>query len=258
MVSPADHVTQAARGQIRPIHNIVVGKRHRQDVGDIDAGRKYLLSAHVRVHETRCALSLLLFGQLGAPRMLGSKNILTDSGNARLDTMQRLTSPGMVDWVDLDGDKHCASGRHYHKHHCMLFAQVMRSRLKNSRFLGPKLPRSQRACRRYEKALHGASASDHAPQGDKQMVSISEKYPQTGILRASDLEVGDLVVQVSYLELDIELGHGTGNFVDLLKFTNDDRALSLNQANARTIASLCGDESDLWPGQWVTLSGIRA
>jgi len=185
--------------------------------------------------------------------VLGSKNNLTGSGNDRLDHMQRLTSPGMVDWVDLDGDRHCASCRHYHKHHCMLFAQVLRARLKNSRFLGPKLPRGQRACRRYEKA-HDVGAFGHAStKGNEQMVSISEKYPQTGILRASDLEGGDLVVQISHIELDVELGNNSGKFVDLVRFTNSEQSLSLNPTNARTIASLHGDESDLWPSKWITL-----
>ena len=30
--------------------------------------------------------------------MLGSSNQLTSTGNERLDRMQRLTSPGMIDW----------------------------------------------------------------------------------------------------------------------------------------------------------------
>jgi hypothetical protein len=34
-IPPSDVLTQAARGQIRPIHSIVVGERHRKDMGDI-------------------------------------------------------------------------------------------------------------------------------------------------------------------------------------------------------------------------------
>jgi hypothetical protein len=185
--------------------------------------------------------------------MLGSKNILTGSGNARLDTMQRLTSPGMVDWVDLDGDKHCASCRHYHKHHCMLFAQVMRSRLKNSRFLGPKLPRSQRACRRYEKA-HDAGAFGRASTRETNDMKISEKYPAKGLLKAADVQGGDLVVQIDRVDENEELGDsGKKRFADLLRFTNDERSLELKPTNARAIAALHGDDTDLWPGKYIAL-----
>ena len=182
--------------------------------------------------------------------MLGSKNNLTGSGNARLDVMQRLTSPGMIDWVDLDGSNHCASCRHFHQRHCMLFVQMMRSRLKNSRFLGPKLPHGQRACRRYEKA-QGAGAHGHASKMGNDEMKVSERYP-SAILKASDLEGGDLVVQVDNISLDVELGN-SGKYVDLLRFTNDPLALSLGPTNARIIASLLGDDSDDWPGGWLSL-----
>src|SRR5262244_3757812 len=99
--------------------------------------------------------------------MLGN-NTLTSTGDDEWDRRQRLTSPGMVDWVDLDGSHHCASCRHFHQRHCMLFVQMMRSRLKNSEFLGPQLPRGQRACRKYEKA-HDAGAHGRASQGDNDM-----------------------------------------------------------------------------------------
>jgi hypothetical protein len=183
--------------------------------------------------------------------MLGSRNQLTSSGDARLDKMQRATSPGMVDWCDLDGSNHCASCRHFQHRHCMLFVREMRARLKNPRFFGPKLPPGQRACRRYEKASHGAGAfSDrHAPQGEKQMASMTERHPRKGFITVADVEHRDLVVQISGVEFDVMIN---GETKDVLHFTNG-RSLPLNDTNIYAIVALHGDDHEGWPDKRLAL-----
>ena len=78
--------------------------------------------------------------------MLGDRR-LTPSGNPDLDRAQRFTAPGMVDWVDLNNDRRCASCKHFWKQRCLLFLQIQRHRL-GQKFLGPKLAPGQRACRK--------------------------------------------------------------------------------------------------------------
>jgi hypothetical protein len=186
--------------------------------------------------------------------VLGSSNLLTGSGNERLDNMQRATSPGMADWVDIDGSNHCASCRLFWKRHCQLYMSLMRSRLKNPKFLEPKLPHGQRACRKYEKA-HGAGAFSRAPQGDSNiMVSVKDTYglPSKQLFKAADLQGRDLVLQIDGVEFGHPLGD-SGKTVDILHFTNSEKALSLNSTNAHIIASLLGDETNKWPGGWIAI-----
>jgi len=184
--------------------------------------------------------------------MLGSSNQLTSTGNERLDRMQRLTSPGMIDWVDLHGDGHCAGCRHYARRHCMLFVRLMRARLKNSNFLGPKLPHGQRACRKYEASPRSASGAGKCAsnKGDNDMASVSQRYGRRSFINAADVEHGDLTVQISHVDLDQEIN---GKMKDIVRFENSEQSLVLNQANAITIASLYGDDTDGWRGKWITL-----
>jgi hypothetical protein len=90
--------------------------------------------------------------------MLGSKNKLTSSGDMRQDRAQALSSPGMADWVDLDGNKHCASCRYFFKKQCGLYAAIMRQTHKG-KVRSPELSPGQRACRKYEPRDGAASSS---------------------------------------------------------------------------------------------------
>jgi len=169
---------------------------------------------------------------------------LTSSGNERQDQLQRATSPGMIDWVDLAGEHHCRSCAHFHKAHCQLFVKLMRARLNSSTFLGPKLPPGQRACRRYEKAHQ---------QGRDNMTNMLDRYPRKGatFLKASDLGNTDLVVQIERIEFDQNIGSSkTG---DLVHFNGEDFCLVLNGTTVRQIAALHGGESNLWSGKWLAL-----
>jgi len=88
------------------------------------------------------------------------------------------------------------------------------------------------------------------------MVSIngSGRYglPSKQLFEAADLQKGDLVLQIDYVEFDHQLGNSS-KFVDLVHFTNDEHALSLNSTNAHAIAALHGDDTDQWPSGWIAI-----
>jgi hypothetical protein len=80
-------------------------------------------------------------------------------------------------------------------------------------------------------------------------ISINERYGST-FLTAQDVETGELILRIAYLELDADV---KGKIKDLLHFADDDRSLVLNPTNARQIARLHGDNPDNWRGKWITL-----
>ena len=84
------------------------------------------------------------------------------------------------------------------------------------------------------------------------MVSISERYPRTGFLKAADVKEADLILQIDYLELDRDFGASKAA-KDVLIFSNDQRELVLNGATSHQIAKLHGDDSENWPGRWIAL-----
>lgn len=86
------------------------------------------------------------------------------------------------------------------------------------------------------------------------MVSVSGKYasPSKQLFKAADLQGGDLVLQLDYVEFDHQLG-SSGEYVDFVHFTNDEHVLSLNATNAHAIAALHGDETDEWPSGWIAI-----
>jgi hypothetical protein len=183
--------------------------------------------------------------------MLGGKG-LTSSGNPALDTAVARTSPGMITWVDPHSDKHCASCAHFQRRRCMLFVQVQRARLNQSNFWGPKLPHGQRACSRYAPKDEPAFGRSSTVEGGTAMVSMKDRYPQTGMFTAADFkDIGDegITFTIDRLELDVEVGMNTR---DVVYFQEDGRGLSLNQTNAHAIEKLYGD-SDNWPNKKVNL-----
>src|SRR5262249_17821058 len=155
-------------------------------------------------------------------------------GDKDQDRRQRATGPGMISWADPDARTHCRLCRHYHKRHCQLFLDLMRARLGDSKFLGPKLQPGQTGCAHY-----------HA-KGDDTMVSINERFRKTGFIKASDLMDGDLTLTIESFMLDQQIGEG--KWGDVLTFT-DGRRLVLKETNAHQIAALLGDDSDKWPGR---------
>jgi hypothetical protein len=70
-------------------------------------------------------------------------------------------------------------------------------------------------------------------------------------MTSQDVQDGDLVLRIAYVDWDAPTGNGkTG---DVVHFSNSDLALVLNPTNARAIARLHGDDGDAWRGRWITL-----
>jgi len=83
------------------------------------------------------------------------------------------------------------------------------------------------------------------------MPSFSDRYPNSGFLKAADL-MGqpDLVVQIDFVELDVSIGQ---NIRDVVRFKNDSRSLVLNRVCGQAISKLYGDEIQGWNDQWIAL-----
>jgi hypothetical protein len=179
-------------------------------------------------------------------------NTLSGSGDDRLDRAQRLTSPGMATWADIDNVRYCTGCAHFWRRHCQLFVARMRKQVRDPDFLGPKLPRGQRACTKFTpNGARGGSLRAPSARGDDAMASISERFPATGNFRADDLKLGDLDLQIADVKLDVSISSSA--YGDVVTFGNDERRLIMNVTVARQIAALHGDETDDWPGKWVTL-----
>jgi hypothetical protein len=83
------------------------------------------------------------------------------------------------------------------------------------------------------------------------MVSVNNRYQShSDFMRADDLKVGDLDVQILTLELDRDI---KGKTVDILSFRNWGQQLILNPTVARQIAAIHGDETRGWEDKWITL-----
>jgi hypothetical protein len=193
--------------------------------------------------------------------MLGDR-FLTGSGDERQDKLQRVTVPGQVDWADIDGphhDKHCASCAHRVKgRRCALFLQIMRARLNQPNFAGPKIANGARACRKYQASTHGdasyfvrspSSSSSSSMEGDADMASITNRFGKRMYLSRADVQNGDLILQIDHVEFDVQVGK---ELKDVVHFVTGEK-LVLNPTNALAMAALHGDESDGWAGKWITL-----
>jgi hypothetical protein len=188
--------------------------------------------------------------------VLGSRNRLTSSGDATIDRRQALTSPGMIDWVNLDGDKHCTSCAHHVKKHCWLYVLEMRRRGAKQNFWGPALPHGQRACPRWQKPDDEPGgvkrSSDH--HRSNSMVSFAERYPRQGgtFLKADHLRgKPDLVAVIKSIDLNAQISNTkTG---DVVRFEGTDFCLVLNHTTGTTIASLYGDQIENWEGNSIAM-----
>jgi hypothetical protein len=185
---------------------------------------------------------------------LGDK-YLVPSGDDRLDRAQRLTSPGMVTWADLDNVRYCTACAHFWRRHCQLYLNVMRPRLRDPNFMGPKLPRGQRACTQF--APHGERGGPFplaTARGDTDMVSFSDRYPpgQGGTFLKADHLRGqdDLIGVIESVDLDVQIG---GKLLDIVRFQDSEYSLVLSQATGRVIVSLYGDDTDDWIGNAIAL-----
>src|SRR5262249_7366567 len=156
---------------------------------------------------------------------LGSRNQLTGSGNEQLDRMQRLTSPGMIDWAHVAGTHHCASCRWFVRKHCWLYVLEMRRRGAKQNVWGPSLPVGQRACRRWEKAPRdGPGVSKRPSDRSDDMVSFGDRYPRQGrtFLNADHLRgKPDMVAVIDRVDLDVEVGK---KVLDIVRFENSEYA----------------------------------
>ena len=83
------------------------------------------------------------------------------------------------------------------------------------------------------------------------MVSMSERYPKKGFIKADDVQGGDLILQIATVSLGERIGSGKSG--DVVRFGNDGRALILNYTNAHAIAALHGDDDRDWPSKWIAL-----
>jgi len=197
-------------------------------------------------------VSLSLLGNRSTA-MLGDRT-LTPIGESDWDRRQRLTSPGMADWCDLDSNKHCRSCRHFRKGRCQLFLDTMRARLRRRDFQGPKLPIGQRACRKYEASNDEPTRfSRSSTTGGASMASISQRYGKRGLLTVEKFRqlfpAGEHVFEIEEVLLDHDVGDKKR---DVVQFT-DGCQLALNTVNALAIATLHGDDSDEWPGGKIAL-----
>src|SRR5262249_12015506 len=60
-----------------------------------------------------------------------------------------------------------------------------------------------------------------------------------------------MILQISSVTLGEQIGkNGSG---DVVRFSNDGRALILNQINCRAICNLHGDDDRDWIGKWIAL-----
>ena len=85
------------------------------------------------------------------------------------------------------------------------------------------------------------------------MVSFTDRYPSQGgtFLRAEDLRgKPDLVVVIESIDLDVQIGSKS---LDIVRFQGSPYSLVLNQATGKVIVSLCGDDTDDWPGNAIAL-----
>jgi hypothetical protein len=86
------------------------------------------------------------------------------------------------------------------------------------------------------------------------MVSFTDRYPsgQGGTFLKADHLRGkpDLVVEIASIDLDRQVG---GRLLDIVRFTDSEYSLVLNGPTGKAIASLCGDDTDDWPGNAIAL-----
>lgn len=84
------------------------------------------------------------------------------------------------------------------------------------------------------------------------MPKVSEMMPSKW-LRASDVDEDGVVMTIKSVEEET-IGQGA-NAEDkwVLYFKEVEKGLVLNKTNMTTIAKLCGDDTDDWPGKRITL-----
>lgn len=79
-------------------------------------------------------------------------------------------------------------------------------------------------------------------------MKISEMYSGGAFLKASDLR-GRVSVQIARLAIE-DFG---GESKPVVYFVGKEKGLVLNKTNGNTIAAICGDETDSWPGNNIVL-----
>jgi len=84
-------------------------------------------------------------------------------------------------------------------------------------------------------------------------MNISNCFP-SNYIAAEDLQGRDVDVQIADCRMEpIKQDSGPDKEKPVLYFNGHGRGLVLNVTNAQAIASLYGDETDAWRGQWITL-----
>jgi hypothetical protein len=84
-------------------------------------------------------------------------------------------------------------------------------------------------------------------------MNIKTAFPSNYITH-EDLQAQDVPVQIAGCRMEpVKQDTGPDKDKPVLYFAGHQRGLVLNVTNAMAIASLYGDETDAWRGQWITL-----
>lgn len=83
-------------------------------------------------------------------------------------------------------------------------------------------------------------------------MKVSQAFP-SNFLKADDLQGKPVIVTIASAELE-EIGQGREKEEKLvISFKGKDKKMICNKTNANTIAKLCGDDTDMWVGQRITI-----
>jgi hypothetical protein len=111
------------------------------------------------------------------------------------------------------------------------------------------LPIKMQRSLREELARVGARVSESDPSTQQgHDMKASDAFPSK-YLAAADLNDEDMVVKITHIQAE-EVG-GQNKFI--LFFAGQKKGLVLNKTNWNTIATICGEDSDDWTGQQITL-----
>ena len=84
-------------------------------------------------------------------------------------------------------------------------------------------------------------------------MKIGQAYP-SDFLKADDLGGKEVTVTIASCEFEsIGQGHDKEQKL-ILSFVGKSKRMVLNKTNARTVAKLYGDETDMWPGKRIAIA----
>ena len=76
----------------------------------------------------------------------------------------------------------------------------------------------------------------------------------SNFIAAPDLMGNDATVAVESVKIEeLQMAGGKTESKPVVRFVGKKKALVLNKTNAKTVAGLCGTQTDEWPGKRITL-----